>query len=527
MTFHDHPSPIAASRTRVRTAFGVLAALAVALAVGAPAVSADVRLPKVFGDHMVLQREAPIVVWGWADPGEKVTVSLAGRTAAAKADASGSWKVTLSALPAGGPLEMSVAGKNRVLLSDILVGEVWLCSGQSNMEWILKNTDNADEAIASADLPEVRLLTVEKRPSPQLLPDIRGAWAVCTPKSAEGFSAVAFFFGRKIQAELKVPVGLINSSWGGTSAEVWTPADGFPLGAGLDDSTRTIRQADADFRALLPAKLAEFEAWIAGSKKALHGGGPLPLVPELPKHPIFSEGYPSQPTSLYNGMIHPLVPFAFRGALWYQGEANAITHDGPLYLEKMKALVGGWRKAWGRGDFPFYFVQIAPLDAVYEGDDLPRLWDAQRAALALPNTGMAVTTDIANLKDIHPRNKLDVGNRLALWALARDYGRSGLVCSGPLYKAVEFKDGKAVVSFDYAAGGLVAGGGNDLTWFEVAGADRVFKKARARIEGSTVVAASTDVPRPVAVRFAWHRNCTPNLINTAGLPASPFRTDAW
>ena len=527
MISYAHLSPFAALRTRFRTAFGVLAALVAALAFGAPSAAADIRLPKVFGDHMVLQRDAPIIVWGWADPGEKVTVSLAGQKAAAAADASGRWTATLSALAAGGPLEMSVAGKNRVVLSDVLVGEVWLCSGQSNMEWILKNTDNAAEALASADEPEIRLLTVEKRPSPQPQPDIRGAWAVCTPKSAEAFSAVAFFFGRKIHAELKVPVGLINSSWGGTLAEVWTPAEGFALGAGLEDWVKTIRQADADFRTLLPGKLTEFEAWIAASKKALRGSGPLPLLPEMPKHMIFSEGFPNQPTSLYNGMIHPLVPFAIRGALWYQGEANAITHDGMLYLEKMRALIGGWRKAWGRGDFPFYFVQLAPLDAVYDGDDLPKLWDAQRATLTIPRTGMAVTTDVANLKDIHPRNKFDVGNRLALWALAKDYGRADVVFSGPLYKSVDFKEGKAVVSFDHAAGGLVAAGGNDLTGFEAAGEDRVFRKARARIEGATVVVSSADVPRPAAVRFAWRRNCAPNLINTAGLPASPFRTDVW
>jgi sialate O-acetylesterase len=516
-----------ASRTRFRAAVGVSAVLAAALAIGAPAVSADIRLPQVFGDHMVLQRDQPIVVWGWADAGERVTVTLAGRTATAVAGAAGEWKVTLPALPAGGPHEMSIAGKNRVVLSDILVGEVWLCSGQSNMEWILRNTDNADEVIAAAEFPRIRLLTVEKRPSPQPLPDIRGAWVACTPKSAEAFSAVAFFFGRRIQAELGVPVGLINSSWGGTLAEVWTPAGAFALGAGLDKIAIKIREADRAYREALPAKLGELEAWISASRKALQSDAGLPLAPEMLKHAIFSEGFPDQSTSLYNGMIHPLVPFAIRGALWYQGEANAITHDGPLYLEKMKALVGGWRRAWGRGDFPFYFVQIAPLDAVYDGDDLPKLWDAQRAALALPNMGMAVTTDIANLKDIHPRNKLDVGNRLALWALAKDYGRSELVCSGPLYKAVEFKEGKAVVSFDYAAGGLVAAGGNDLTWFEIAGADRIFKKARARIEGSTVVVGSAEVPRPVAVRFAWRRNGTPNLINTAGLPASPFRTDGW
>jgi sialate O-acetylesterase len=515
--------PFASAFQKVRG----LAALAIAFVLLTAAAPAAVRLPQVFGDHMVLQRDAPIVVWGWAGAGENVTVTLAGRTATAAADAAGGWRVTLPPLSAGGPFEMTVAGENRITLADVLVGEVWLCSGQSNMEMNLKNTDNAEEVLASADLPRLRLLTVEKRPSPQPQPDIRGAWTECTPKSAEAFSAVAFFFGRRIQAELNVPVGLINSSWGGTLAEVWTPASGFALGAGLDKLAIKVREADRQYRAALPAKLGEFEAWTSAAREALRADAPLPLSPEMLKHPIYSEGFPNQPTSLFNGMIHPLVPFAIRGALWYQGEANATIHDGPLYVEKMKALIGGWRSLWGRGDFPFYFVEIAPLDAVYEGDDLPKLWDAQRAILAIPNTGMAVTTDIANLKDIHPRNKLDVGNRLALWALAKDYGRKDLVYSGPLFKSVVFREGRAQVAFDHADGGLVAVGGGEPSWFEIAGADRVFKKAHVRIDGQALVVWSEDVPQPAAVRFAWHRNCAPNLINAAGLPASPFRTDAW
>ena len=504
-----------------------LALLAAGLILLAAAAPAAVRLPQVFGDHMVLQRDAPIIVWGWASPGESVSVALAGETGSATADAAGAWKVTLPALPAGGPFEMTVAGKNRIAFTDVLVGEVWLCSGQSNMEWILKNADNAEEAVATARNARLRLLTVEKHPSPFPLSDIRGAWTACTPKTAEAFSAVAYFFGRRIQAELGVPVGLINSSWGGTLAEVWTPAEAFALGTGLDKLAIKVREGNRLYRQELPAKLDEFEGWIAAARDALRTNGDLPVPPEPLKHAIFSEGFPDQPTNLYNGMIRPLAPFGIRGALWYQGEANAIIHDGPLYVEKMKALIGGWRQAWGRGDFPFYFVEIAPLDAVYDGDDLPKLWDAQRATLGLPNTGMAVTTDIANLKDIHPRNKLDVGNRLALWALAKDYGRTGLVYSGPLYKSVEFKEGRARVAFDHVEGGLVAAGGGELTWFEIAGPDQIFRKARARIDGASVAVWAEDVPDPAAVRFAWRRNATPNLINAAGLPASPFRTDAW
>ncbi len=489
--------------------------------------SAAVRLPGLFSDHMVLQREKPLVIWGWADPGEKLAIELGGQKAETAADASGHWKVILPPMKPGGPLKMTVSGKNRLVIEDILIGEVWLCSGQSNMEWILKNTDNAEEAIRAADVPEIRLLTVQRKASPQPLPDIKGSWVACTPETAAGFSAVGYYFGRKIYGELKVPIGLINSSWGGTFIECWIPAGGFELGFGLEKSVQQIQQAEQDFRRLLPAALNEIENWAAGARKALKQNRPIPLLPEWPRHPIYNEGFPDKPTALYNGMIHPLVPFPIRGALWYQGEANALSKDGRIYYEKMKALIGGWRKAWGLGDFPFYFVEIAPLDAAYEGDELPKLWDAQRASLSIPNTGMAVTTDIANLKDIHPRNKKDVGNRLALWALAKDYGRSDLVFSGPLFKSMDIKDGRAVISFDHAGKGLVVSGGGDLTWWEIAGEDRVFKKAQAHIEGDRVIVWSDEVPSPVAVRYGWHRDAQPNLINSAGLPASPFRTDDW
>jgi len=490
--------------------------------------SADVRLPKVFGDHMVLQRDKPPIIWGWAAPGEKVTVTLGNQKTETKAEATGKWETTLAPMRAGGPLEMAVSGKNRIVFTDILVGEVWLCSGQSNMEWLLRNTDNAEEAIKAANFPDIRFLTTEKKASPQPLPDIKGAWAACSPQTADSFSAVAYYFGRKLYNELKVPIGLINSSWGGTLSEVWTPVAGYELGAGLGGFIQKVKQADQEYRQLLPLKLKEIEAWTAKAERAFKQGAEIPLQPEWPRHPLYSAGFPDQPTLLYNGMIHPLVPFAIRGAIWYQGEANAIIKDGLLYYEKMKALIGGWRKAWNEGDFPFYFVEIAPLAAAYEGDELPKLWDAQRASLGIPNTGMAVTTDIANLKDIHPRNKLDVGYRLALWALAKDYGRADLVFSGPLFRSMETRGPEAVISFDHVGGGLMAyGGGGELTWFEIAGADKVFKKAEARIGGDKVIVWNETVPAPAAVRFAWRRDAQPNLMNTAGLPASPFRTDNW
>ena len=489
----------------------------------------EVRMPRVFGDHMVFQRGKPLVVWGWAAPGEKVTVALNGNKKEAAADATGRWTTVLPVMAAGGPFEMTVAGRTGGLaFKDVLVGDVWLCSGQSNMEWPLRAAENGADVVKAANHPLIRLLNVEQKASPQPLPDIGGAWAVCSPESAGDFSAVGYFFGRNLQADLHVPIGLINSSWGGTLIETWTPPAGFEMTPALSRIVRDLAMADEDYRGLLPGKLAEMEAWIASVRKALERGGAIPLQPGWPEHPIYGQGFPEKPTSLYNGMIHPFVPFALRGAIWYQGESNVITKDGMLYYEKMKALVNGWRKLWGQGDFPFYFVEIAPLGGpTYEDDELPKLWDAQRASLAIPNTGMAVVNDVGNLEDIHPWNKLTVGNRLALWALAKEYGRKDVVFSGPLYRSMGIRDGKAVISFDDTGGGLDVRGGGELTWFEIAGEDRVFKKAAARIEGNTVVVWSEAVPTPAAVRFGWNKKAEPNLMNKEGLPASPFRTDSW
>ena len=485
-------------------------------------LSADVRLPHVIGSHMVLQRDMPLPIWGWADAGEEVTVKIADRRATTTADDQGRWKVRLKPLPAGGPFDMTVAGKNTITLTDILIGEVWVGSGQSNMQLSVRRAAFPQRETAAADYPKIRLFEVPRKPAGKPVDDVDAQWRVCSPAAVSGFSAVAYYFGRKLHKELDVPVGLIESAWGGTRIEPWTSQAGFAGVPGFDDVLERIAEAESIYAEAVAQTLPRYEAWLTEVRKAFDAGKSVSKPPAWPVHPLASQ---KQPTGLYNAMIHPLVPFAIRGAIWYQGEASC--GDGAKYAEMMKALIGGWRGVWGEGDFPFYFVQIAPYSKLYGKDQLPILWEAQTAAMAIPNTGMIVTTDIGNVDDIHPNNKQDVGRRLALWALAKTYGRDNLVCSGPLYKSMTVESHKVRLSFDYVGGGLTSRNDGPLNWFEIAGEDRKFVPARGTIDGETVVVSSDKVAAPVAVRFGWDNAAEPNLMNKEGLPASPFRTDRW
>jgi len=462
---------------------------------------AEVTLPRIIDSNMVLQRGQSVPIWGWATPGERVTVQFGSQNRSVKTDRSGRWEVRLPSLKASAvPAEMVVAGGNRIVLTNILVGEVWLCSGQSNMEKPIgtqsgqKPVPNYQQELAASDFPQIRLFKVEKRMAAGPAKDVNSkGWFLCNSNSHETlkFSAAAYFFGRKIHQELGVPIGLIESAWGGTRIEPWTPPAGFAAVRALRDKID------------LPAPGATVSN--------------------------------RTPTALYNAMIAPLVPFALRGALWYQGESNLMdVPDGPIYADKMRALIEGWRKAWGMGNFPFYYVQLAPYTyysdratpRVDRPERLPEMWETQAAALKLPKTGMIVITDLVqDVQDIHPVNKQDVGARLARLALAKDYGRKDVVWSGPMYRKAKFEKGRAIISFDHVDGGLVSKDGQPLDWFTIAGSDGVFVPAKAVIEGGTVLVSSPDVPEPKAVRFAWHEKAMPNLFNAAGLPAGPFRTD--
>jgi len=345
----------------------------------------------------------------------------------------------------------------------------------------------------------------------------------------DGFSAVAYFFGREIQKELGVPVGLIDASWGGTRIEPWIPLEGFALYDELDKYSEEIGQANWNYRQAIGSVLDPLGEWIEATRRALDEGTDLPLRPDLPEHPL--EGW-DRPSSRYNGMVHPLVPFAIRGVLWYQGESNVVPYD-EQYTLKMQAMVRSWRDLWREGDFPFYYVQIAPFDLRNHGHKIDptvqaNLREQQAEAMALiPNSGMVVTLDISNLRDIHPANKQDVGKRLALWALAKTYGKEGIVYSGPVYKATKVEGDKVRVEFDHVGGGLASRDGKPLTWFELAGEDKAWHEATAEIDGESVVISSADVPKPVAVRFAWSMLAEPNLMNKEGLPAAQFRSEKW
>lgn len=436
-----------------------------------PAVRAEVRLPGVFGDHMVLQRDRPVRVWGWADPGEKVAVSLDAHRAEVVTGKDGRWSLTLPALKAGGPHELVVRGINTIKLTDVLVGEVWFCSGQSNMAYGVVKSLNADKEIAAADHPNIRLFSAPTVESKEPKDDLKASWHVCSPKTVSYFSATAYYYGRELHQKLKVPVGLVVSAVNGTRIEPWTNADG----------VASVRELD-------------------GKDEAKNG-------------------------ALYNGMVHPLTPFGIRGVIWYQGEGNV--GDGLWYYHRMRALVQGWRKAWGIGDFPFYYVQLTPLNwGGRPKEQHAELWEAQSEALRIPNTGMAVTNDIAgHVGDAHPKNKQEVGRRLALWALTHTYGEKGLVNSGPVYRSMAVEGAAIRLWFDHAHGGLASRDKKPLSWFTIAGGDGMFVPAKAEIDGDTVVVSSDAVKQPVAVRFAWLQTAEPNLVNGAGLPTSAFRTD--
>ncbi|WP_242916482.1 sialate O-acetylesterase [Pontibacter liquoris] len=442
-----------------------------------PSVQA-VTLPAIFGDHMVLQQKADVKIWGWAKPGEEVTVtpSWDNQSLKTKASNQAQWALTLQTPAVGGPYTITVKGYNTIRIEDVLLGEVWLCSGQSNMEWSARvGIDSAAQEIPKADYPSIRFFSVSHRTAdaPQL--DLNGHWVVCTPETMPDFSAVGYFFGKELHRQLNVPVGLINSSWGGTPAEIWV-------------SNETISE-----NPLLAASAAR-----------------------LPQE----EWGPKDPGKAYNAMIAPLIPFRLAGALWYQGETNTV--DPANYVRLLPALIQNWRGAWGY-DFPFYYVQIAPY--TYDADAGVALRDAQRRAMAVPNTGMAVISDIGNIQNIHPTNKHDVGKRLANWALSKTYGRKDVPVSGPLYRSMKVEGAKVQLYFDYADG--LKAKGKALQDFEVAGPDMQFVKAEAKITGNTVVVQAKGVKRPVAVRYGWRNTALPELTNKSGLPASAFRTDDW
>ena len=480
-------------------------------------VRAEVKLPAIISDHAVLQRDTSVPIWGWADKGEEITVTIAGQSQSTKAGEEGKWRLNLTHLSAGGPYTLTVKGSNTLTVNDVLVGEVWLGSGQSNMAFKVGSALEFDKEKAASDLPQVRHFFVHGRGAPQPLDDVIGTWEVCSPDTVAGFSAALFFTGREIYRELKVPVGLINSSVGGTPIESWIDSDVQHATPELK-SFFEITQAAFDPEKAKALYATQLDAWKEAVKKARELKQP---IPRKPVDPIAKRGRKGDVGGLYNGMIAGLIPYAIRGALWYQGEANSTTEKAPYYQYQLPLLVKDWRHRWGY-DFPFAWAQLPNFN--HRGDAWCQVREAEFKTLALPDTGMAVTIDIGEPDNIHPKNKQDVGRRLGQWALGSVYGKKVAV-SGPRFSGHEIKGTEIRLSFTHTDGGLVFKG--DPKGFVIAGEDKQWHEAKAKIEGDKVVVSSAEVMTPVAARYAWADLPPTTLWNAAGLPASPFRTDVW
>ncbi len=450
-------------------------------------VFSEVRLPAVIGSHMVLQQKSEINLWGWCGPGERIRVMVDWDTTVYRTTGlrTAKWSMKIKTPAAGGPHKIIINGNNAIVLEDVMIGEVWVCSGQSNMEWSgdQRLPQSLEEAPRAANA-KIRFFYVPKATADYPQEDCKAAWQVCSPESMIRFSAVGYFFGKKLQQELNVPIGLINANWGGTPAEVWTPKE-------VVENDPALKEA----------------------------AGKVNVTP----------WWPVNPGDTFNAMIYPLTNFAIAGAIWYQGESNTGTWSS--YQSLLTAMIGAWRQAWQKampvGEFPFYYVQIAPFAGYGQKNIGAFLREAQTKSMSYPNTGMVVISDLVDdIKDIHPKNKIDVASRLANWALAETYGKKGIIYKSPMYKSMKAENGKIRIYFDHAENGLMSNGGAP-TEFYLAGADKNFLPAAAKIEGSAIVVSHKDIKNPVAVRFGFSNAAMPNLFSKAGLPVNLFRTDDW
>ena len=521
----------------------------------APRAAADVTLPAIFSDHMVLQADATVPVWGWAEPGEEVTVEFADHKETTKANAEGKWMVKLPPMHTSAePRDLVVSGNPKSTIhslkfADVLVGEVWLGSGQSNMAMMVNRARDFEREKAAANLPKIRHFRESSVASQTPQVKCKGSWELCSPETVGGFSATAYFFGRELHKKLGAPVGLINSSVGGTPVESWTSLAAQKDLAELKPLFESWEKRQAAWD---PEKAkAAYEKQLAAHKEAVAKAKADGSKPPRPlRAPIEPRLDPWNPGNLFNGKIAPLVPYAIRGAIWYQGEANA--GQGHLYHLQLSTLVKDWRARWGEGDFPFAWVQLPNFHAAQKEPVEDTGWvlvrEGMLKTLELPHTGMAITTDIGEADNIHPQNKQEAGKRLAMWALADVYKQKGVASCGPIACGHKINGSEVTITFKHADGGLVVkigeslvtpradsptvwpeglGGFGTIRGFAVAGEDKQWHRAAAKIVGDTVIVASPEVKQPVAVRYAWADNPDCNLFNRAGIPASPFRTDDW
>jgi len=481
---------------------------------------ADIRLPALFTDHMVLQQGQKNRVWGWADPGEDVIVTIAGQKQTAKADDKGKWLVTLDALAVGGPHTLSLTGKNKLAVGDVLVGEVWICSGQSNMEWEVKQSNDADLEVKTAKFPKIRFISVPRFGTQEPQDNFEGSWKVCAPNTVGILSAVGYYFGRQLHQTLDVPIGLIDDAWGGSACEAWIRRD--------------ILAKDEKYKPLMDY-WAGIETALADPNRPQDKGAKGALNPGM------LTGN-ARPGNIYNGVLKPTIGYGIKGAIWYQGETNA--GRAYQYRDLFPLMIQSWRDEWQQGDFSFYWVQLADFQAQKDqpaDSSWAELREAQTLTMdKLKNTGEAVIIDVGEGRDIHPRNKQTVGLRLARWALARDYGLSDLAHQSPRYKSLEKQGNKLVLTFDHVGEGFYAFDANKPAGFAIAGSDQKFVWADAELQGKDkIVLSSKDVAEPVAARYAWADNPVCNVYSSEKvegpnsnaryslLPLTPFRTDDW
>lgn len=493
-----------------------------------PAVAMDLVVAPLFQHGAVLQRDREVPIWGMAEPGAKVTITFAGSQTETTAAADGRWMTHLPAMPANAePQVMTVSSSGRTfMVNDVLVGEVWLASGQSNMGWKIQQSRKEDQAMAQQHpIPGLRIFTVPQRVSHDPQFSVDGQWQHATPQTVSNLSATSYFFGRNLVESLGMPVGIIHSSWGGSRIEPWwdeSGLDGIDALAGIR-AKRNPRASGTDaYQSKLRKHALAMGEWSERAVAAIDAGKVAPPAPEAP--PRLSLGHQAE-TGTYQAMIHPLAPYAIRGFIWYQGESNRA--DGALYTAKKAALIDGWRKRFLVPGAPFLFVQLAPFQyGDTRPEELPEFWVSQQKTLEIPNTGMAVTLDIGDVKDIHPGNKSEVGRRLALWALADTYGMSDLVKSGPLYRSHHIHGDTVRIDFDHTGGGLKTRDDMPPGHFEIAGEDGAFKPASAEItrDGKSIILRNADIIKPQQARFAWHKTAVPNLMNQERLPAAAFHT---
>lgn len=501
----------------MRRVFCAAAITVAALAIHHAQALADVKLPNIFTEHMVLQQGQKNRVWGTAEPGEDVTVSIGSQTHAVKAGADGKWMVTLEPLAAGGPHAFTVKGKNEIKFADVLVGEVWICSGQSNMQQSVNGVNDPDLERATAKYSNIRLITVPNVGTQEPQSDFNGSWQVCTPETVGNFSAAGYFFGRQLHQTLDVPVGLINNAWGGSACEAWIRRDRLAA----DEKYKPLMDRWAEMEKNYDKNVAEWK--IAADKAKVEGKQP-------PGHP---DGYMkgnSRPANIYNGALKPTIGYGIRGAIWYQGESNA--GRAYQYRDMFPLMIKSWRDEWSQGDFHFFWVQLADFrgEKAEPGEsDWAELREAQTMTMSkLPATGEAVIIDIGEGKDIHPRNKQDVGRRLARLAFAQVYNVPGIAGRSPIYKSMEKQGNKIVLTFEHVTGGWRPFDVNEPRGFAIAGEDKKFVWAQAKvIEQDKIEVWSDAVPNPASVRYAWADNPVCNMFSGAGLPLTPFRTDDW